>query len=211
MGQLITKLGNLLSNQETITALVGVIGTLSGVLLGWLLSLSKDFFKSKIDKKRTLESLLSELTFNQGLISYGYLDFDKGKGEFLRKHGLNKKADEFLSNMGLKFSINRELGLGFKTSAYRSIESRISSIGLPLALAVEIDDIYRKIFLLEKMEIPQNIIELNPTKLNAARKLLKGLEEQLTFVIDNFNKNRKEYIEARKIHLKKINSQKGSA
>ena len=125
--------------------IIGAIIGVAGVIIGWLLNFLTDLIKEKIKKGKILKSLLSELQFNQGTVSYRYLYFaDLFKDTV--PNTFSKEDKDILLNLPIKLALMKELGWGFKVSAYNKAELEGALIDLPTY--GEIMDIYRTISLL---------------------------------------------------------------
>lgn len=157
-----------------------------GVILGFILTLIYDVIKEKFKKKKVLKSLHLELQFNQGVVSWGYLYFKK-----LLKvpEKFNKKDKETLERIFIEFGLKKELGWGFKTSAYHVAESEGALIDLPCC--GEIFNIYRIIDTLKAYGIPKKEDKVGWRSVNER---LQQLEKSLNLVIDHFYDSKEEWI-----------------
>jgi hypothetical protein len=154
---------------------------LSGVILGWFLKFFSDSLNNTVKKFKKLNRLLRELEFNQNLILYQYegllSPFFKGKD---------------VRNIVSKISIAKEIKWSFKKNAYLDMEEE--GLLYNLVCAADINFIYQQIQTLEKIGMPE--LEDNK-KWKKIIKTIKEIKRSLGLVINNFYKNKKEYIKAR--------------
>jgi len=180
-------------NPTIIGALIGIIG----VIIGWLLNFLTEFIKTKIKKHKLLKALFIELQFNEGIVSYKYLYFaDLFKDSIPATFSEEKR--EILITLPLKLALMKELGWGFKTSAYHKAE--LEGVLLELPTYGEIMEIYRTIFLLQDYGIPKD-----KTGWRGVRKKLEYLKKSLKLVIENFYKSKDEWIKVIQQQLHKDN------
>jgi len=175
--------------------IIGAIIGVAGVIIGWLLNFLTDLIKEKIKKGKILKSLLSELQFNQGTVSYRYLYFaDLFKDTV--PNTFSKEDKDILLNLPIKLALMKELGWGFKVSAYNKAELEGALIDLPTY--GEIMDIYRTISLLQNYGVPKDKVGWI-----GVREKLEGLQKSLKLVSENFYKNKREWITVIREELKK--------
>lgn len=174
-----------------IGASIGIIG----VIIGWVLNFFTDLVKAKLKKDKLLKSLFVELQFNEGIVSYRYLYFadlfrDSVPSTF------SKEEKEVFINLPLKLALMKELGWGFKTSAYNKAESESVLVNLPTY--GEIIEIYRTISLLQNYGVPKDKVGWV-----GVREKLEYLKKSLKLVIENFYKSKEKWIEIIRRELQK--------
>lgn len=171
-----------------------IIGALIGILsviIGWVLSL----IRARVKKNKLLKSLFIELQFNKGIISYRYLYFtDLFKDSV--SSTFSKEEKEILKDLPLKLALMKELGWGFKTSAYNKAE--LEGVLVDLPSCGEIMEIYRTIFLLQNYGIPKDKVGWL-----GVREKLEQLRKSLKLVIENFYKDKKEWVKIVQQELRK--------
>ena len=172
-----------------------IVGTLTGILIGWALSFFTDLVRERMKKNKLIKSLFVELQLNEGVVSCRYLYFVNRFKSSVPPIFSEKEKNIFLNPL-LKLTLREELGWGFKTSAYDKAESEGMLFELPTY--GEIVEIYRVIFLLQKYGIPRD--KIGWTK---AREKLEYLEKSLKLVIENFHKNQEEWIKVTQRELQK--------
>ena len=172
-----------------------VIIGLIGVIIGWLLNFFTDLVKEKFKRDKILKSVLNELQFNQGILSYRYLYFtDLFKDSI--PPSFSKEGKEIILDSTVKLALMKELGWGFKTSAYNKAELEGFLIDLPSY--GEIMEIYRIIYLLQDYGVPKD-----KTGWIGVRGKLEELKKSLKLVTENFYKNKEEWIKVIRQELKK--------
>jgi len=177
----------------------GIYLVVFGVFLGWLLSFFTDIVKEKIKKRNLRKSLLNELNFNKGLVSYTFLYFPKLL--FKEPKLTMSENDKKLFNIVLMLALKKEGGWGFATSVYEKVTSEGILMDLTPVLCGEIMDIYRTISLLQRLGIPKD--GDNAGWSSVKEKLLK-LENSLNLVINNFYASKEDWTKIVKQELQKI-------
>ncbi|MFH1656345.1 MAG: hypothetical protein ABH956_01060 [Candidatus Nealsonbacteria bacterium] len=166
--------------ENIISGLIGIVG----VIIGWFLNFFTDLIKNKYKKHKLVRSLFIELQFNQDIISYKYL-YSKNLFKNSDRSNSSIKEKKFL-NLIIKLAVMKELGWGFKTSAYNKAE--LEGVLIDLPSYVEIVEIYRIISNLQKYGIPKD-----EAGWFVAEEKLEGLKRSFDLVIKNFYKNKKEW------------------
>ncbi len=174
-----------------ICALIGIVG----VVVGWVLNFLTDLIKAKIKKDKLLKSLFIELQFNEGVVSYRYLYF-ADLFKYPVSSTFSKEEKKILKYLPLKLALMKELGWGFKTSAYNKAE--LEGVLVDLPTCGEIMEIYRTIFLLQNYGIPEDEVGWLEV-----REKLEELKKSLKLVIENFYKDKEEWVKIVRQELKK--------